>query len=393
MVAFDFITDDQFRTSLESDYRELNAAIESKSWKSTHVLAGSIVEAVLVDYLVAINYRDPGNRDVLELGLAQVISACKSEGLLTQRAEDLSNVVRGYRNLVHPGRVKRLGETVDEEGATVAKALVDLIVRAVAKKRDAVYGPTAEQIIARLESDSSRIAFLGPMLEKMRPTERRRLLLDVLPQHYFGREMEHWDRYTSFDMESGRFQDLDQSALEKAFRFAFDAASDEIKREVVSKFVWILENEAEIKRANYEGAFFKVTDLQYASEAQIEIVKAHIFVVLSTNPRQIVNSLYGIGKLLTTTDETIKLVDGIIASRTHSNTQQIVEHIEGELPNVPPALRDDFLQQVRSWIASLRGSKYDVGFAEQLALAVGIDIDNGNSEVATGDELDDEIPF
>jgi len=194
-------------------------------------------------------------------------------------------------------------------------------------------------------------------------------------------------------MESGRFQDLDQSALEKAFRFAFDAASDEIKREVVSKFVWILENEAEIKRANYEGAFFKVTDLQYASEAQIEIVKAHIFVVLSTNPRQIVNSLYGIGKLLTTTDETIKLVDGIIASRTHSNTQQIVEHIEGELPNVPPALRDDFLQQVRSWIASLRGSKYDVGFAEQLALAVGIDIDNGNSEVATGDELDDEIPF
>jgi hypothetical protein len=53
MASFDYITAKEFRQSLEADYAELQLCVESKAWKSVQVLAGSIVEALLIDYLAA----------------------------------------------------------------------------------------------------------------------------------------------------------------------------------------------------------------------------------------------------------------------------------------------------------------------------------------------------
>jgi hypothetical protein len=55
--SFDFISDVRFRLSLQSDYRELINAFETCSWKAAHVLSGSIVEALLVDYLAVCDYQ------------------------------------------------------------------------------------------------------------------------------------------------------------------------------------------------------------------------------------------------------------------------------------------------------------------------------------------------
>ena len=49
MPTFDFITNDEFRSNLESDYEELEQCLKSGSWKAVLVLAGSVVEAMLVD--------------------------------------------------------------------------------------------------------------------------------------------------------------------------------------------------------------------------------------------------------------------------------------------------------------------------------------------------------
>jgi hypothetical protein len=94
------------------------------AWKAAHVLSGSIVEAVLVDHLLGIGY---SKKDPLAMTLEAPIDAGKAEGILSDKAADLSSVIRGYRNLIHPGRVLRLGETVDEEGARIAEALVSLM--------------------------------------------------------------------------------------------------------------------------------------------------------------------------------------------------------------------------------------------------------------------------
>src|SRR5260370_15503506 len=57
MATFDFVSGQQFRASLEADYQELLSAMGVQAYKAEHVLAGSIIEALLVDYLIATDYQ------------------------------------------------------------------------------------------------------------------------------------------------------------------------------------------------------------------------------------------------------------------------------------------------------------------------------------------------
>src|SRR4051794_33612491 len=122
-MRFDFITDADLRTGLQGDYDEMLTCAEHRAWKAVHVLGGSIVEAVLVDYLMSAGHTTP---DPLEMTLAQLISACKKAGVLSQRTSELSAALKSYRNLIHPGRAKRLNERADEDGAAVAQSLVSI---------------------------------------------------------------------------------------------------------------------------------------------------------------------------------------------------------------------------------------------------------------------------
>lgn len=60
-LTFDFITETEFRQGLQEDYAELLKCEGVSAWKAVHVLAGSIVEAVLVDYLVGAGHHKPGS--------------------------------------------------------------------------------------------------------------------------------------------------------------------------------------------------------------------------------------------------------------------------------------------------------------------------------------------
>jgi hypothetical protein len=114
---FDFVTDEAFRAGLVSDYREMLNGLKSGSWKSVHVLAGSIIEAVLADYLMAEGHTTINGKDILKAELGPIITAARAEGILSERAESLSKVVKDYRNLIHAGRVVRLDEKADADGA------------------------------------------------------------------------------------------------------------------------------------------------------------------------------------------------------------------------------------------------------------------------------------
>ena len=65
MDTFDFMTDEQLRANLESDYQEMQATLSAGAWKATLVMAGSIIESVLVDYLVAVGHQPPKGKDAL----------------------------------------------------------------------------------------------------------------------------------------------------------------------------------------------------------------------------------------------------------------------------------------------------------------------------------------
>jgi hypothetical protein len=94
MARFDFISAPEFRHSLETDYQEMKRCFEIKAWKSTQMLAGSIVEALLIDYLSATKEPTRPARDPLKLDLSEAVQICRTEEVLSDRASDLCSVVR-----------------------------------------------------------------------------------------------------------------------------------------------------------------------------------------------------------------------------------------------------------------------------------------------------------
>lgn len=383
MANFDFITDEKFRASLESDYQEIEAALETKAWKAVHVLAGSIIEAVLADYLLSIGYYEeqkvlnPRVQDrtinPLEMQLGGLIEACKAKAILTERRVALSTVVQGYRNLIHPGRVIRLRESVDEDGATVAKSLVEMIVREVANKRQETFGPTAVQVVKKVVQDPDAVAFIDHLLRGMSSSELERLLLHELPDTYLHNL--NYARQVSSDYAG-------VNALAKVFRTAFERATDEINARAVSRFVSIIKQESQQIVADYEDAFFEASDLKYLPSEEalvhVSLIKQQLFSRLEnwTIPADaLVRWVIGLGSYIETEWEAERLARSI--------GQQLIADFDETDPydaNITwwqlahemqsnPKIYAAFVRAVDSWIARYRAETSSPEIAEWLQVA------------------------
>jgi hypothetical protein len=283
-AVFSFITDQKFRTSLASDYAELLKSLESGAWKAAHVLSGSVVEALLIDFLISMDYEKKSGKNPLELDLSKAVDACRKEGALSDRASALATVIRGYRNLIHPGRMIRLNERVDKNSAAIAKALVDMVISEIADARINKYGFTADQLMLKIEHDSSCAPILPHLLKDMSEYERERLLTDTLPKRHLAHR------------EDG-FYPLD--ALENCFRMAFNFLSDQKKSSVAQRFVAILRHEPEQEVLDYEQAFFHASHMQYLTEGDAAIVRDHLLSQLRTVDAKKLELLNGLAKFLT----------------------------------------------------------------------------------------------
>lgn len=289
MAIFDFISGDEFRTSLEADYHELNLSMEVGAWKAVHILAGSIIEAILIDYLAAAAYKKLPNTDILKMDLYQAISACRAEGILSERTEHLSHAIRSYRNLIHPGRLVRLNETANQNGAKISQALVEIIAEEVAAKKRDKFGWTGEQIVTKIEQDPASIANLEHMLKNTTNSELERLLIKILPKRYFdlmNSEEPHNDLTLVF---------------ETCFRRAFSFVPVEIKKKVTIRFARIVGEE--VTDMTWMYAFFRGSDLEYLSEVDAELIKKHLISSLVDNTSISIRTWNGIGKFLNV-DET-----------------------------------------------------------------------------------------
>jgi hypothetical protein len=88
------------------------------------VPAVSIVGAVLID---ALGGCGEGQSKLDSMELASLIKLAKDNGVLDEESVDLSTVIRRYRNLIHPDRVRRFEKTVDRNGAIIAAQVVEVI--------------------------------------------------------------------------------------------------------------------------------------------------------------------------------------------------------------------------------------------------------------------------
>jgi hypothetical protein len=373
MGLFDFMSDEAFRLSLEADYHELELCMQAGAWKAVHVLAGSIIETILLDYLLATDYpsRSNTNLKLADMRLFEIINVCKSEHILTNKAADLSHVIREYRNLIHPEKVRRLGETVDENGAIVAQALVRMVVEEVGTKRGEIYGYTAEQLVTKIVRDPSVFPILGHLLKSMKAFELKRLLLKVLPNRYF----EIVDPENIPDGAVPSKSTL--AALEGCFRLAFDLVSNEVKYEVAKSFVRILKEESAEVVATYETAFFRGKDLKYYSPEDEQMVKHHFLSRINTNITfSLLKAMDGIGTFLAFEDIDDLFVDPFIRLMTSIDAdvsnEKAKEIFLAEFYNMNAKAQDKVAKRLEDWVYTFKqkGWQGDMNMTESLQESV-----------------------
>ncbi|MDP9223392.1 MAG: hypothetical protein M3P18_05970 [Actinomycetota bacterium] len=120
---FGFMRASDLQQIARRDYAELRA-LDARSIKGKALLAGSVVEALVMDRLEA-NGIPRANTSRMEL--AELVKTAASQGVLKQRAAKAADAVRSMRNFVHPAVELRDGE-LREEDARAALALLDLVL-------------------------------------------------------------------------------------------------------------------------------------------------------------------------------------------------------------------------------------------------------------------------
>jgi len=139
-----FIEPDDLRENLRLDISAANRALANNEWKAATILAGSIVEALL---LWALQHQDPLKRETAittavgktlqqkpptyleQWHLHQFIEVAAEAKIISADAASQARLAKDFRNLIHPGRSSRLGQICDRGTALAAAAAVEFIVR------------------------------------------------------------------------------------------------------------------------------------------------------------------------------------------------------------------------------------------------------------------------
>ena len=139
---FWFIAVPALRALLEADWDELQRVRGVNASKSCVILSGGILEAMLLDTLggeadraaeaFKLEYKKtPATLDRWQL--VELVAVAGRLGMIPSAAIHLSQALREFRNLVHPGKQLRESVHLSGEEADMSTAIVEMCLRAIAK--------------------------------------------------------------------------------------------------------------------------------------------------------------------------------------------------------------------------------------------------------------------
>lgn len=337
---FDYITAQPYRVLLEADFAEMQACMEARAWKAAMVLAGSLIEAVLVEHLEWLSPEADAAR-IRKLMLQQVISECEVQHQITETTAKLCSAVKDYRNLIHPGKVVRDSVAApDQSNAQIVTALVGRIVLEVAASRKAKGGLTAEQLLRKIQRDGGSIAILPHLLRDVSDKEKERLMIEVLPKAY---------------AESIAYDDFEWDAtlperISAAYRLAIKE-SPELAGATTLQFYTLIRNGEATEIARHRTAFFRPVDLKHLDEGKRPVVIDYLMGFLAEERDSIpYGELAGIGAFLTA-DTLQKFLSPMLRHiRAAKPSALAVRYVAIELASLPddvkPAAREQINRQV-----------------------------------------------
>lgn len=143
-AGLEFVADLEFRDSLRRDLSSTKSMLERGEYKGATVIGGSVLESLLLDAVSIISASDrslaltdwrgrskrPGERAPKDLApeidrwtLEQLIWIARCANLISEETAAFADVVRDFRNLIHPGK-RRLHVAADEGTAHAALGAV-----------------------------------------------------------------------------------------------------------------------------------------------------------------------------------------------------------------------------------------------------------------------------
>lgn len=153
LTRFPTVKHAAFRTLLDRDLHEAERLHEQGFHKSSSVMAGSVLEAVIYEYLlrnptwtmdparaaIAKKKKKPGagkvpkpiNSNTLEdqWVLKELINfACANNLVKSYNADAIHNVLRDPRNMIHPMKEIRLGQSIDQNKSGTSLNMVKAII-------------------------------------------------------------------------------------------------------------------------------------------------------------------------------------------------------------------------------------------------------------------------
>lgn len=139
-----YINNKELRKLIKEDLNEINICISNKAWKSAVVLSGGVIEAILYDWLSLINnndikdayykcYQKAMNKKLNKLSFSEYIDITSNLGLLSSLKIQLTDVIRNYRNLIHPDVNLRNNIRADE---SIAKICMDYILGLLEERKN-----------------------------------------------------------------------------------------------------------------------------------------------------------------------------------------------------------------------------------------------------------------
>jgi len=145
VAGLNFIRDEAFQEILRLDISSANRALGNGEWKAATVLAGSIIEALLLwavknqtgaahsaaaTALVAsgtLGKKPDSNLD--RWGLHDLIEVAAHLELIGETTACGARLAKDFRNLIHPGRAVRTGLQATLGGAQIALGALDFVIQ------------------------------------------------------------------------------------------------------------------------------------------------------------------------------------------------------------------------------------------------------------------------
>ncbi len=152
-----FLKDVDFRDTIRRDISSANQALSNAEWKASTVLAGSIVEALLLWVISKLKDAEPAeyvaakDKSVSDLTLGQTlprkpggnpngwtfddyIHVAFAANLLSESTAKECLLAKNYRNLIHHGASERKKQKCDRGTALVAIAAMEHVIRELQSK-------------------------------------------------------------------------------------------------------------------------------------------------------------------------------------------------------------------------------------------------------------------